>query len=897
MSKWTFKMRFQLLAMAGIAMPAAPGTASVIAPAPGQPEGALSGRIVFASAGHGWTFDNSRAVWFTQRGDNNEVVEDYGNLDQMNMFVAYCFNAGATVVPFRPVGYQTNEVVMDNTHPGVTFLGSWSNSSATGNFFGSSGQVPYRFASIGPTETATATYTPNISATGFYPVYSWVSHGDNRTSQLYRIRHTGGESTVRLPHFMVGNGWVYLGTYYFNAGSNPAGGSVIISNLEPAPRTGSVVIADAIRFGNGRGDVVPVRTDGGTATISGYPREEEAARYWVQRMLGVGQSASLYETSGSDSSDNVGTPPRMAREMNRESNGNLFKRIFISFHSNAGGGSARGVLALHNGNHPGASTPNQFRLAQLVGQQVNGQLSALTVPPLELAWHNRGNAVTLSRTDIAFGEINDNAIDGEFDATIVEVGFHDNADDARLLRDPKVRKVAARATYHAVVRYMNEFDGLPLNLLPEPPRNVRATSDGSGTVTVQWSAPDPGGSNPTGYLIYLSTDGWGFGNPVRLQSAAARSFAFTNVPPNVDFYYRVAAFNSGGESFPSETVGCSWSNRGHSPLLFVNAFDRFDRFLAVRQTAGPGIGGYSGGVQTFDRVQPRLMNSFDYVVHHGQALKKTGVSFDSCANEAILNNDLSLLAYSTVIWACGRESTADETFSAAEQSHVTAFLDAGGNFFVSGSEIAWDLDRDSGPSTADRAFIRDQLHALLGGNANDDAGTYAFGPADAGIFSGNPAGNFDDGSFGVYDVQYPDVLTPTGAGAIGALNYVGGRGGGAGIQAVDPGSGSRIVFLGFPFEAITSPALQEAYLFDIMEFFQTLPAPLITSITLHPGGSATVFWESVQGRSYRLEYKASVGGPWIAVAGTITAGGSTAFHFDASAGFSGMRFYRVVLVE
>src|SRR5262245_47306263 len=66
-----------------------------------QMAGTLSGRIVFTSAGHGWTYDNWADVWSTQRGDNNEIVEDYGNLDQMNLFVDYCFNAGGTVVPLR----------------------------------------------------------------------------------------------------------------------------------------------------------------------------------------------------------------------------------------------------------------------------------------------------------------------------------------------------------------------------------------------------------------------------------------------------------------------------------------------------------------------------------------------------------------------------------------------------------------------------------------------------------------------------------------------------------------------------------------------------------------------------------------------------------------------------
>ena len=124
----------------------------------------------------------------------------------------------------------------------------------------------------------------------------------------------------------------------------------MISNLEPTPTLGSVVIADAIRFGNGMGDVLPVSTGTGTPTVSGYPREEECARYWIQRMLGVGASTSIYDTPGSeDMNDNVGAPPRMAREMYRETVGTNTDRGFLSFHSNASGTTpptARGCVGL-----------------------------------------------------------------------------------------------------------------------------------------------------------------------------------------------------------------------------------------------------------------------------------------------------------------------------------------------------------------------------------------------------------------------------------------------------------------------------------------------------------------------------------------------------------------------
>lgn len=880
--------------------------ARVITAAPGQPSGALTGRIVFTSGGHGWTYDNSADKWFTQRGDSNDVVEDYGNLDQMNLFTAYCFNAGATVVAFRPIGYQPNEIVLDNTSPSVRFTGSWTSSSATTGFFGTPGQTPYRFASIATSETASATYAPTIPAAGFYPVYTWASHGDNRTLQLYRILHTGGEARVRVPHHKVGNGWIYLGTYYFNAGSNSLAGSVVISNLEPTPPLGSVVIADAIRFGNGMGDVLPTSTGTGTPTVSGYPREEECARYWIQRMLGVGASTSIYDTPGSeDMNDNVGAPPRMAREMNRETVGTNTDRVFLSFHSNASGTtppSARGCMGLYNSEtlFPGTSTPNQFRLAQLVATELNDDMVAQTSPPLEVPWFNRSGAnLTFARSDFAFGEINNSGISDEFDATIIEVAFHDNPDDALLLRDPRVRNIMARASYQGIVRYMNEFGGAPLTFIPEPPVNVRAQANTNGGIVVSWSSPGTGGGSASGYLVYRSTNGYGFGNPVGIAGGFASSITFSNLAPDVAWYFRVAATNTGGESMPSETVGCRRSGQGDALVLFVNGFDRFERTLNIRQTAGPGIAGPAGGSATFDRVQPRLMNSFDYVVQHGLAFSRCGVPFDSCQNENILFAQVALTNYPAVVWALGEESTADETFSSSEQTRVTAYLNRGGRLLVSGSEIAWDLDRTTGPTAADRTFLQTQLHAALGGDANDDAGTFNFTAAAGGIFTGDPAGGFDNGSAGIYVVRYPDVLTPIGPNAVTALSYSGGLPGAAAIQNSDPTTGSKVVYLGFPYETITSSAVRDSLMFDALSFFGVIPAPLLATPTvLTPQATVVLTWNTIPGRKYRAQFKNDLtAAAWTNLGNFIAATGTSASISDNPGAGTAQRFYRVVIVD
>lgn len=783
------------------------GLAGPIAPAAGQPQGALTGRIVYTSGGHGWQWSGS--IWTLDRPLLLEMNEAYGNRDQMNIFAQYAFNAGATVVPMRPVGFQPNEVVVDNASPRVIWSGSWNNSTST-VYYGNSGQVPYRWAALSAGETATGTYVPNIPETGFYPVYTWARHGSDRTFQLYRIRHTGGESRVRVPHHMVGNGWVYLGTYYFNAGADADAGAVVISNLQPTPAVGGVVIADAIRFGNG------MSNDGST-----YPKEDEGARYWVKNSLGVGQSAGIYDLSSyNDISDNVGAPIRMASEMNREATGSLYQRIYLGFHSNATTGNpstaaARGAIGLYNSN-TSRRTPNQLSWAQIVGQEVNNQMVALN-PYLEVPWSNR-TTMTYGST---FGEINNQTINNEFDATIIEVAFHDNIQDALLLRDPQVRNWIARASYRAILKYMNQYDGVPLNFLPEPPRNVRAIANESGGIEVSWDVPQQsaGSGLPSGYRVYRSSNGYGFGNPVEVRGGASTSVTLTDLPAETPLYFRVAATNAGGESFPSETVGAHRAaDPGAQRVLFVNAYERFERSVNIRQTPHdrnylpPGHDGNSGVI---DRVIPRSVNSFDYVVPHGAAIVATGRAFDSCLSEAVGNDQVNLGDYDVVIWAAGQDSVQHESFSSAEQQRVAAYLAEGGALFVSGSDIAYDLDRASGPTASDRSFLRDTLRVRY---SQDDAGTYTLTSRTGTLFGGLPAAMVDDGALGIYPVRTPDRILPSGDGTDVPLLYVGGSGGPGAVEYDGSFGGGRVVFLGFPFEAIADAGVREQYLATSLEF-------------------------------------------------------------------------------
>ena len=96
----------------------------------------------------------------------------------------------------------------------------------------------------------------------------------------------------------------------------------------------------------------------------------------------------------------------------------------------------------------------------------------------------------------------------------------------------------------------------PLVFPPDTPRNVQVVNNGDGTVTLNWSAPVSDGARggvATGYVIYESSNGYGFG---KSHNAGALVLTATLSGPAAEEtrYYRIAASNAGGESMPSEVL-------------------------------------------------------------------------------------------------------------------------------------------------------------------------------------------------------------------------------------------------------------------------------------------------------------------------------------------------------
>ena len=401
--------------------------------------------------------------------------------------------------------------------------------------------------------------------------------------------------------------------------------------------------------------------------------------------------------------------------------------------------------------------------------------------------------------------------------------------------------------------------------VPISPRLSRVISQPNGTsLKLMWSDER---FIRTGYKIYSSPDGLVFGAPVTVASNV-QSYIENGLVPGQKRYYKVSVIGSGGESRASSIYG---AQAGGSPkVLIVDGDDRWQ----------------------FQTSENPACTNHGFCAIAGQNI--SGAGFETADHRSVIDGSISLANYPATVWLLGEESTADETFDTNEQALVTSYLEGGGNLFVSGSEIAWDLDRPSGPTTVDRTFYHNQLRAAY---SADDASTYSFSAAAGGIFAGNPAGAFDNGTHGTYNVDFPDVLSAIN-GSVPALTYVGGTGGNAAIQYDGSMGGGKVINFGFPFETITDATVRDAYMSDVLRFFGALSPPAIQPLEINSSNSLTLTWSASAGLTYRVEYKTNLNdGTWQTLGSNITATNVTASKADAGFGGSPQRFYRVRLVN
>lgn len=774
---------------------AAPAPAIVGQPWAGSKTGALAGKSVYVSPGHGWYWSTVLGRWATQRGNTHDIVEDFVNAEgAMHYLVPLLRNAGANVVGVRELDMRPEMALVDDDSPaGYSETGSWQKGAEKGF---SSGKAPYKgntnpFAlgsyrvskvSTGKA-TATATWTAQIPKPGQYTVYIGYTAGTNRAADAhFEVQHAGGVSVHRINQRRHGQTWTALGQFWFDKS-----GVVRLFNDSKGP-SDRYVVADVVRFGGGQGEIVRGGTGKPPAKgpTSGRPRWEECARYYTQF---AGAPSTVWDSSNKDNNDDVSARSRFAAWHHEAGE----DAVYFSWHSNAPD-PARGTSTYVYGPNPpnGSKNFQGVKGSAEFGALLQKHLVADIRAEYDPNWKDRG------LYSAYFGEVNPK-YNPEMPAALIEGAFHSTKADADYLREPRFRHLMARAIVKAIISYFAQRDKIAVKLPPEPPTALRLASDG----TLQWSPGKSGGVSGDAaqkYIVQTSTDGRAFDVGVVTDKT---TFALSMPTQNVPLFARVVALNAGGVSTPSSVVGASAGCDTGPDVLLVDGFTR----LQASQMPVENLASWSLG--NIQRLRQWRMNGFDYSKEWLDALAHAGRSVASTQRAGFAGLQIPS-SVRLIAWAAGEQSTQDGVLDKTERDALTAWLQLGDDraVLLSGAEVTWALDKKGSKSSAD------WLATWFGARyEEDDAGVYGVTPA-AGASLSWAGGTFDDGDGHAYDVDWPDVLKLVGASAL--LDYADGKGVAASRYAVGK---ATTVLMGFPLETIeTQPARR------------TLMAALLTSV-------------------------------------------------------------------
>jgi len=330
-------------------------------------------------------------------------------------------------------------------------------------------------------------------------------------------------------------------------------------------------------------------------------------------------------------------------------------------------------------------------------------------------------------------------------------------------------------------RYYQGMEGSVANI----PIPKLSSVKNNGEITLNWNLENQGEISGFNLYGHTSIEGWALINSVDMDIST-----FSLSDQGVPTYFNLSSIISSDdnmEGFKSDSYGV-YDSKQSKKILIVDGFDR---------TSGS---------------YPFPYHSFG--MRMGQALSPWGYSFDTVDNDELLFGNILLEDYETVFWMLGDESTADETFSTSEQDLVKDYLIQGGKIFVSGSEIAWDLDYMG--SASDKNFINEYLKTKYD---IDDSNSYEVMGNSEGIFSGLIL-SYDNGNYGVYEENYPDAFLCVG-GSLPALNYGNER-----IAAThytgnisNSQNIAQVFVLGFPFETIFDESERIELVGMILEYF------------------------------------------------------------------------------
>ena len=857
----------------------------------------MDGRHIALWQSHGYYYASGRWQW--QRPTLFQTVEDMYTQSYVLPYLAPMLeNAGAYVLFPRERDVQRNEVIADNDSTHIRYgrasyaeTGGWKNAgtgfaalkpsySGLDNPFAEGTARQAECIQNGKKNPAVIEWRPDIPERGEYAVYVSYKTVEKSTSAAhYTVHHLGGESNFAVNQKMGGGTWIYLGTFEFDEGSH---GYVSLTSETPEGYKfsgGSVVTADAVRFGGGMGNIARADKNDEEAIpeISGMPRSAEGARYYLQ-WAGASDKIFSQNEEEDDYKDDYMSRGDWVEWISRGSGMNPSKKeglgipvdLAFGFHTDAGitpNDSIVGTLAIYTLRSEGSqklpggeSRMSSREFADMVQSQIVNDLRT----EYDTLWSRRqiwDRSYRESRTPSS-------------PSMLLELLSHQNFADMKYGLDPSFRFSVSRAIYKGMLKYLSNRYGVPYAVQPLPVKSMGVSFGKDSKAVVSWiPSEDPmePTADPKGYILYTRIDDGGFDNGKvidNLKKHGQRLSSEIEIVPGHIYSFRIEAFNDGGKSFPSETV--SIGRPAGAPVsktvLAVNNFDRvsgpsfFDSpsyagFDNRKDSGVPYIRdiAYIGDMHDNRRESEYISNdspgfgasysdyaghavagnTFDYPYIHGKAIMKAGYPFFSCSNEAFCSDSTFRKAAWSLDLICGKQVTTIigsglqkkyEVFPIEMQEALKAFAQDGGHILASGAYIGTDIwdqiypfEKAKEAVSASKKFAQNILGFKWAGNSASRKGIIRY--IRGGMSSDTPSGTLEICNTinpERYSVESPDGILPGSKSASSFMRYAD-----SGISAgiCHEGKGYRTVCLGFPIESLKSEDSIDEIIKLTLEYF------------------------------------------------------------------------------
>lgn len=691
----------------------------------------LKNRHIALWQSHGWHYDQKLARWEWQRARVFQIVEDlYTQSYVLPYLVPMLENAGANVLLPRERDTQTHEIIVDNdTNTESKYRErndrkSWKKSTDGGfantKKFYVQGENPFKLGTYksiqalnDEDELSTAEWYPNIPEAGRYAVYVSYKTVENSVSDAhYTVFHRGIKTEFRVNQHLNGGTWLYLGHFYFDKGRNNLN-KVVLSNY--SSEDGTVVTADAVKFGGGMGNIARSPNEAGLTSnlkssdsitiandltkpitpyepeISRYPRYTEGARYWLQ-WAGVPDSVYSRSQGKNDYTDDFQSRGfwvnyLIGGSVVAPNSKGLYVPVDLAmaFHSDAGTTvndsiiGTLGICTIQNSNgksvfENGVSRWASRDLTDIIQTQIVHDVRAKFAPE----WTRRGiwnKSYSESRVP-------------EVPTMLLELLSHQNFADMRYGLDPRFRFTVCRSIYKGMLKYLSAANKTDYVVQPLPVEQFSCRFVEKNKLELHWVAVTDSlesSANAEQYVLYTRIDEGDFDNGVLIGSNRITA----TVQAGHIYSFKVVAINKGGQSFPSEILSAYRAPNEKGEVLIVNGFDRvsapasfamdstyagfyndkdagvpymsdicmvgkqyeFKRSKPWVDDDAPGFGASHANLETKEIAG----NTFDFPFIHGKAIKAAGYSFVSTSVKAVLSGDIDLTQFKIVDLILGKQ--------------------------------------------------------------------------------------------------------------------------------------------------------------------------------------------------------------------------------------------------